>query len=124
MESFCISNLNLKIKFCEICCHDSDWKEHKTKTEYTLWMVEEGNIIIDYKKTKNEVFPGDIVFFYPGQAYNAFCTTKSCKFLVVFFRMDTNTMIHSIETQELSGIYRNSSSLAKRLIRTHKKYPA
>lgn len=101
------SNLSLSIKFCMYCRHDADWSEHKTKTDYTIWNIKEGQLVIEINKQKLTAKAGDVLLFYPGDTYSAYADGECCNFLVTFFSLETGNHIDLLERKNYGGIYRN-----------------
>ena len=120
------SKLNMQIKLCMLCYHDETWYEHKTKTEYTLWIIQNGNIGIRFGNKEYSLNAGDVILFYPGQTYSAFNIEGDCRFLVLFFSMDMDNSASFLESIHMSGIYREKklSQEGKKLINAVKKHPS
>lgn len=122
---FNASKLNIWLKFCMFCYHDKNWREHKTKTEYTLWIALEGNIHIKYGKKEYSLKKNDIALFYPGQTYSAWNKESDCRFLVIFFSIETDSVQSSLEQVHMAGVYKDTrlEKGIRDLIRVAKEYP-
>lgn len=106
------SNLSLSIKFCRYCKHDANWSENKTKTDYTIWNIQEGSLVIEINKQKFTAYEGDVLLFYPGDTYKAYANGSECNFLVTFFALETGNHIDLLERKNCGGIYRHSQIAA------------
>lgn len=100
-----LSHISLHIKFCRFCCHNADWRETKTKTDYTIWNIYKGSLIIEINNKKMSASEGDILFFHPGDTYTAFCNGDCCNFLVTFFTFDTGNCVDVFRQYNSAGIY-------------------
>lgn len=107
LESAPFSNLSLSIKFCMYCKHDMNWTEHKTKTDYTIWNIKEGSLIIEINKQTLTAHAGDVLLFYPGDTYRAYANGGDCNFLVTFFALETGNHMDLLAQKNYRGIYRN-----------------
>lgn len=115
-----LSQISLHMKFCHFCRHGADWRETKTKTDYTLWNIYEGSLIIEINQRKITASKGDALFFHPGDTYTASCNGDCCHFLVTFFTFDTGNCIDIFRQCNSSGVY-SAAALKKssdRLCRT------
>ena len=101
-----IFKLDLNIKFCHACFHDKDWQEQKTKFDYTIWNVFEGNFFIKIHGKTFKVEAGDIVVFYPGDTYSAWADNSNCIFIATFFSIDTGSAVNIMEKTPSAGIYK------------------
>ena len=73
-----LSNLSLYIKLHRFIHHDKTWHEHKTKNNYTIWNIYEGNIWIEINQQIYKVSAGDV----PGDTYKAYTDESGCSFLI------------------------------------------
>lgn len=105
LQTVPFSNLSLSIKFCMYCKHDATWSEHKTKTDYTIWNIMEGSLIIEINRQTLTAKEGDVLFFYPGDTYKAYADGGDCNFLVTFFALETGNHIDLLERKNYGGIY-------------------
>lgn len=99
------AHLSMHIKFCHFCFHGRDWKETKTKIDYTLWNLYEGSLSLEIDGQKMTASAGDVLFFHPGDTYTAFCNGDCCNFLVTFFIFDTGNCIDIFKKHNSAGIY-------------------
>lgn len=102
------SNLSLSLKFCMFCRHDKDWSEHKTKTDYTVWNIKEGGLILEINKQTMTAEAGDVLLFYPGDTYRAYSSGGDCNFLVTFFSLETGNHMDLLGQKNYGGIYRGT----------------
>lgn len=107
LQTVPFSNLSLSIKFCMYCKHDANWSEHKTKTDYTIWNIREGSMIIEINKQTLTARAGDVLLFYPGDTYRAYADGGVCNFMVTFFALETGNHIDLLERKNYGGIYRS-----------------
>lgn len=107
LESVPFSNLSLSIKFSMYCKHDTEWSEHKTKTDYTIWNIDHGSMVIEINQQTLTAREGDVLLFYPGDTYKAYAKGEPCHFLVTFFALETGNHIDLLEQRNYNGIYRN-----------------
>ena len=99
------SNLSANIKFfCDVH-HSSSWKERKTKTDYTLWHLHQGQLWIEMDGRTFRARSGDVVLFYPGDTYRAYTDEEGCSFLVTFFTLETGNKLDLLENRPLAGVY-------------------
>lgn len=99
------ASLLLRIKFCCFCRHDAGWHEAKTKTDYTLWNIHEGSLVLEINGKKMTASEGDVLLFHPGDSYTAFCGGDCCNFLVTFFTFDTGNCLDVFKQCNSAGIY-------------------
>ena len=99
------SLLSLQIKFCRYCCHDVSWTETKTKTDYTLWNIYEGALVMEINGKVMRAKAGDVLFFHPGNTYSAHCDGECCNFLVTFFTFDIGNSVDLFQSLNCAGIY-------------------
>lgn len=100
-----LSNLSLYIKLHHFIHHDKSWYEHKTKSNYTIWNIYEGNIWIEINEQVHKVGAGDVIFFYPGDTYKAYTDEFGCSFLFFIFSLQLGNNIDVLNDNQLSGIY-------------------
>lgn len=100
-----LTNLSLNIKFCRYCYHDANWHESKTKSDYTIWNIHEGSMIIEINGKVLTASVGDVLLFKPGESYQAYSTDRCCNFLVTFFSIDTGNYTNILESSNVSGLY-------------------
>lgn len=74
------SNISLFIKLCCFIRYGSSWTENKTKKNYTVWNVYEGNIWIEIDGKTYHASAGDSILFYPGDTYRAYTDENGCSF--------------------------------------------
>ena len=99
------SNVSLFIKFCFFTRHESNWSEKKTKTNYTIWNIHEGNVWIELNGKTFHASAGDSILFYPGDAYKAHTDENGCSFLFFRFLLETGNRLDILSEQNLAGIY-------------------
>ena len=80
-----ISNLRIHIKYALSADHDHAWYEVKNKSEYAIFLIQEGIVHIEYKKTLYILQPGDVFLFYPQAVYQAFTSTETCRLIFIHF---------------------------------------
>lgn len=121
------SNLSAHIKLMSWCQHDADWYEQKTKVDYTLWSIYEGHFYIEINGNKFRVQEGDIVLFYPGDTYKAYSDNCKCRFIFIFFSLETGNNIDLLENKNLAGVYSHNEiklicrNFCKKYINSSKK---
>ncbi len=99
------ASLSLRIKFCRFCCHDADWHEAKTKTDYTIWNIDEGALILEINGKRIAASAGDAILFHPGDSYSAFCNGNCCNFLVTFFTLEAGNCPDIFKQCNSAGVY-------------------
>lgn len=110
-----LSNLSLYIKLHRFIHHDRSWYEHKTKSNYTIWSIYEGNVWIEINEQVYKVSAGDVIFFYPGDTYNAYTDKSGCSFLFFIFSLQLGNNIDILSENQLLGIYRHSAIVQKNM---------
>lgn len=78
-------NLHINIKYALSVTHDNTWYEVKTKSEYAIFIIQEGIMNIEYNKTRYTLQPGDVFLFYPQILYQASTPTETCSFIFIHF---------------------------------------
>jgi AraC-like DNA-binding protein len=116
-----LSNLSLYIKLHRFIKHDKSWHEHKTKSNYTLWIIYQGNVWIEINQKVYKTQPGDVILFYPSDTYSAFTDEYGCHFLFFIFSLALGNSIDILSNAKRSGIYRDPS-LSKRSLEFTKEY--
>jgi hypothetical protein len=116
-----LSNLSLYIKLHRFIKHDKGWHEHKTKSNYTLWIIYQGNVWIEINQKVYKTQPGDVILFYPSDTYSAFTDEYGCHFLFFIFSLALGNSIDILSNAKRSGIYRDPS-LSKRSLEFTKEY--
>ncbi|MBR0365434.1 MAG: AraC family transcriptional regulator [Clostridia bacterium] len=99
-----ISNLSVRIIMSFRKKHDSTWKEHYIKTNYTLWSIMRGNIYIRADGREYIANQGDAVLFYPGTEYFASTDEDGCDFVIVRFGLEMGNGIDLFNGLNLAGI--------------------
>lgn len=100
------SNISLFIKCCHFVSYGSGWTEIKTKKDYTVWNVYEGNIWIEINGKTFHAAAGESILFYPGDAYKAYTDENGCSFLFILFLLETGNRLDILSERNLAGIYR------------------
>lgn len=98
------SNLSVRIKRSYCTRHSADWVESRTKLDYTLWNIMQGNIYIEVNGISYTASEGDVVIFYPGTAYSAATDSDGCQFLYNRFAVSMGNGIDIMADMNLSGI--------------------
>lgn len=101
-----LTNVSLFIKFCYFIRYGSSWTENKTKKNYTVWNVYEGNIWIEINGKTHHAAAGDSILFYPGDTYKAYTDENGCSFLFFLFLLETGNRLDILAEKNLAGIYR------------------
>ncbi len=78
-------SMQINIKYALSATHDHKWYEVKTKSEYAIFIIQEGIVNIEYNKTRYTLHPGDVFLFYPQILYQAFTPSESCRFIFIHF---------------------------------------
>lgn len=99
------STLSLQIKFCRFCSHGADWTETKTKTDYTIWNIHKGSLVMEINQKILSAKAGDVLLFHPGDTYTAYCGGECCEFLVTFFTFDIGNSVDLFRSSNSAGIY-------------------
>lgn len=87
--SFLTQNMDINIKLCLDQAHPAGWSENRSKVDYDLWIVLEGNIKIIYQKTEHFLEPGDMFLIYPQKNYEAFnMSTANAPCAILFTHFD------------------------------------
>lgn len=102
------SNLTLYIKLHYYVRHEKDWFEHRTKSNYTLWILQKGNIFLEINGITHKLQPGHAVFFYPGDTYSAYTDEDGCQFLFFIFSVALGNQIDILSGNPYGGIYKDS----------------
>lgn len=108
-----LSNLSLYIKLHRFIRHDGDWYEHKTKSNYTIWNIHEGNVWLEINGQLLMAGPGDVIFFYPGDTYKAYTDEVGCSFLFFIFSLQLGNNIDALSDERLSGLYHHPTVARK-----------
>lgn len=103
------SNISLFIKLCCFIRYGSSWTENKTKKNYTVWNVYEGNIWIEIDGKTYHASAGDSILFYPGDTYRAYTDENGCSFLFLFFLLETGNRLDILSERNLAGVYRKEN---------------
>lgn len=103
-----LSNLSLYIKLHRFIHHDKNWYEHKTKSNYTIWNIHEGNVWLEINGQVHKAGPGDVFFFYPGDTYKAYSDEAGCSFLFFIFSLQSGNNIDVLNSEHLSGFYHHT----------------
>lgn len=114
-------NISLTITFQHNVDKNADWHEHKTNTHYTLWLVTNGNIIVETNDTTMKANVHDVILFYPGESYRAYTDSEKCSFIFLFFELGTTNMIDVFESRNASGLY-SGNALNKQATTFQKNY--
>ena len=99
-----LSNLSLYIKLHRFIHHDKDWFEHKTKSNYTIWNIHEGNVWLEINGQVLKAGPGDVFLFYPGDTYKAYSDEGGCSFLFFIFSLQSGNNIDALNDR-IAGFY-------------------
>jgi len=78
-------NLHINIKYALSVTHDHSWYEVKTKSEYAIFVIQDGIVNIEYDKVQYTLHPGDVFLFYPQILYQATTPSESCSFIFIHF---------------------------------------
>lgn len=100
------SNLNLYIKLHQFVRHEKGWLEHKTKSNYTLWIIQQGTACLSINSVEYQLKAGDVIFFYPGDTYTAYSNENGCSFLFFIFSIALGSQIDILSGNVHGGIYR------------------
>ncbi|MDE5696959.1 MAG: helix-turn-helix transcriptional regulator [Lachnospiraceae bacterium] len=101
---FPFNNLNINIKYALSVEHDNNWYEVKSKTEYALWIIQNGSLIIEYAQEKYVLNTGDVFFFYPQILYHAFSSVK-CSFIFIHFDAVLDNNYQALHFYPFDGYY-------------------
>lgn len=99
------SNISLFIKFSHFIRYGSNWTENKTKTNYTIWNIYDGNVWIELNGKTYLASAGDSILFYPGDTYKAYTDENGCSFLFILFLLETENRLDILSEENLAGIY-------------------
>ena len=110
-----LSNLSIYIKLHRFIKHDKIWREHKTKSNYTIWIIYKGNVWIEINGQVHKTEPGDVILFYPGDTYTAYTDEDECHFLFFIFSLTLGNSIDILSGNHHSGIYHNDCLLQRSL---------
>lgn len=116
-----LSNLSLYIKLHRFIHHDKDWYEHKTKSNYTIWNIYEGNLWLEINGQVHKAEAGDVIFFYPGDTYKAHSDEGGCTFLFIIFSIQLGNNIDVLSNEQLSGLYHHPA-VSERSLEFTKQY--
>ncbi len=98
------SNLSVRLKRSYCARHFSDWQEKRTKIDYTLWNIMEGNVYIEVGGISYTAGEGDVIIFYPGTEYSASTDNDGCQFLYNRFNVKMGSGIDILASMRLDGI--------------------
>ncbi len=87
--------------------HDESWEEEKTKTEYVMWCITKGEIIITVDKQIFSAHKGDVVLFLPGIRYTASASGGGCEFMYQKFIIELGNNINVLGDINIAGIISN-----------------
>ncbi|MFD0958121.1 helix-turn-helix domain-containing protein [Paenibacillus chungangensis] len=75
----------LKLNNYGYASHEASWMERKRHPDYDVWMITDGEVILNFAGSEAVAREGDLVFFHPGIAYSARCEQSSCSHLFIHF---------------------------------------
>ena len=78
-------NLQINIKYALSTVHTHDWYEIKSKSEYALFIMQDGIMHLSYQQQSYTLQPGDAFLFYPQIPYHASTTSDCCRFIFIHF---------------------------------------
>ena len=99
-----ISNLSVRIIQSFHVKHDHSWRERKTKPDYTLWGIKEGNVSVIIGEKRFDAHSGDAILFYPGNDYYAETDEEGCEFIAIHFMLETGNGMDLLTGLNLAGI--------------------
>lgn len=105
--------LSIYIRLHRFIRHEANWSETKTKSSFTIWCIEGGNIWLESNHVKRLLSPGDVILFYPGTAYRAYTDEGGCSFLFFIFSYELGNNIDVLRSENLAGVYHHKD-VAKR----------
>lgn len=97
------SALSVKLRGGYRITHAPGWSESKTKIDYTLWYVTDGELIITVGGKDFNVRAGDVVVFSPGDSYSA-RSYDGCSFTFTFFALEMGRATDLLSDLCFSGI--------------------
>ena len=100
-EIFC--GISVKIIKGYHVSHNASWIESKTKLDYTLWNITDGDLHIKINGREYTAYEGDVILFYPGDKYSAW-SDNGCRFVFVFFSLEMGQSLDLLSNVKLSGI--------------------
>lgn len=113
-------NIKVGLKQNMHIIHTSEWFEEKTKSEYTIWSMTQGNAYITIEGKTYIASEGDIVLFAPGVSYTAHSDNSGCEFVFQQFSLEVGNDISILRELNLSGIIK-SGHLGKECMEYGKK---
>lgn len=84
--------------------HDSNWTERKSHSDYDLWFITAGSVLITIDGIEHMANPGDVVFFYPDMPYTASTTGELCRFVYMHFDFSIAEQKRILGEFQLPGI--------------------
>ncbi|ASA21597.1 AraC family transcriptional regulator [Paenibacillus donghaensis] len=96
--------IEIRMNSCNQLTHVGDWSEHKTHSDYDLWLLLDGSLTIHIKGIKHSAKPGDVIFFYPDVPYHATSADWGCRFIYVHFDFALGNQQRILSDFQLSGI--------------------
>lgn len=97
-------HVTVKINSCREQFHDLTWLERKVHNDYDIWLILEGQVLIETDGSRSSAGEGDIVFFYPGMLYSAYAGHKGCRFLYIHFDFSIGNNFRIINDFDFAGI--------------------
>ena len=104
-----ISNFSVRLIQSYHVKHDGSWQERKTKPDYTLWSLKEGNVKIIIGEKHFEAHKGDAILFFPGNDYFAKTDSDGCEFIAIHFMLEDGFGMDLLSGLNLAGIANGKS---------------
>lgn len=84
--------------------HDRKWIEHKSHSDYDLWLITAGSVQINVDGIEHTANTGDVIFFYPDMPYMATTTEELCRFVYMHFDFSIAEQKRILGEFQLPGI--------------------
>ncbi|WP_145048865.1 AraC family transcriptional regulator [Paenibacillus xylanexedens] len=84
--------------------HNGKWIEHKSHSDYDLWLITAGSVQITVEGIEHTASTGDVIFFYPDMPYMATTTEELCRFVYMHFDFSIAEQKRILGEFQLPGI--------------------
>ena len=98
-------NLQINIKYALSTVHTHDWYEIKSKSEYALFIMQDGIMHLSYQQQSYTLQPGDAFLFYPQIPYHASTTSDCCRFIFIHLTVIIRQHIFTMRLDKFAPVF-------------------
>lgn len=99
------SQLEFEVNYCGSITHDTSWTEERTRPTYAIWVVNKGNVCIEYSNRTYKLNEGDAFFFKRESYYKAWTESQEgCSFVFILFDVYIGRSLCSTNILQTEGI--------------------